>query len=433
MINLIAIIETYNIMKKSTGTFLLITAMTISIIGCTQEKFKKLNNSAYTIQPDTTMVQEEVCAILTKKNELVVAWVDRKIGTDEKFISYTSTYENKKKWHPITTYNPNEYLWTGNPALAEDESGNIYLIAMSNNYDGKNLPTNGVFELSRTNDGGKTWSEWKKIVQNTEDFQNMADKPSLIAKGNGELYLSYINFNSNKDNILESKGDVIFMKSKDKGENWSDKLKIDNKRNWKPSSMEEVMVSGGVDFGEQGPSLSFFKGKLLLSYGSYQKNGIWLATSSDDGSTFSVNKISDLKINTPVTKLYTNNSNLIVVVAYEAHDIGNTYYLQSNDAGKTFSTVQISKNGSIATGTIEKGKDLNFMWNEKTEDNVDTKYMTVQDDKVIVKSFFSEKKMNPSFFIGAYQDLLIDKNNLAHAFWIDWSKKGGRLIYSQLK
>ncbi len=420
-------------MKKTRVFFyILIICSTISVNGCGQQKVEKQNYTAFTLQPDNTLVQEEVCAILTKNNELVVAWVDRKVGSNEKFISFTATYNNQKKWYPVTTYDPKDYIWTGNPALSEDDSGNIYLVAMSNNYDGKNLPTNGIFELSRTSDGGKTWSNWTRIVKNTAEFKDMADKPTLISKGNGELYLSYINFNSNKEDVLNSKGEVFFMKSKDKGETWSNKLIIENKRNWKPSSMIKVMMSGGADLGEQGPSLSFFKDRLLLSYGSYQNNGIWLASSDDDGNSFSVKKISDLKVKTPVTNIYTNDSNLIVIVVYEAHDVGNAYYIQSIDGGKTFSKELLSKKGSIVSGLIDKDNMLNFIWNEKDKDNIDTKYMEVKDNKVIVKSFYSENKINPNFFIGAYQDILVDRNNNIHAFWIDWSQKGGKLIYANL-
>jgi hypothetical protein len=397
-----------------------------------QDNATSLNHIKYIIQTDSTFVQEEVCAILTHDQEFAVAWIDRKVGTEEKHISYTISYDKGEKWRPIKTYNPKDYLWTGNPALAEDDNGNIYLIAMSNNYDGKNLPNNGIFEISKTNNGGESWSKWTTVVKSTIEFKDIPDKPTLIAKGNGELYLSYINFNSDKENILNSKGDVIFIKSKDAGKTWSDKMLIDNNRKWKASSMLKAIISGGADFGEQGPSLAFQKDKILLSYGSYSGNGIWLAKSLDDGNSFEkIMKIAETKTATPITKLFIQVEK-IGIVWYDAHDVGKGYYMQSSNGGKEFSKpIVLSKNASLVSGSYDQDGGFHVIWNEASDEKVDTKYSYFNNKSELTYSLFSKNQEPSIFYIGAYQEIIIDKNGVKHAFWIDWSQKGGKLIYSK--
>ncbi len=409
--------------------------LAISLNGISQTNNEFLNQINTQFQPDTAYIQEEVCVLLTKKSELAVAWIDRKKGTDEKLISYTISYQNKTKWYPIRTYDSKEFIWTGNPAFAEDDNNNIYLVSMSIDYFTNHIPTAAILEICKTQDGGQNWSDWTTIKRNNDLGSNMPDKPTIIAKGDGELFLSYINFNLPEGKFLEAKGDVVFTKSTDHGKTWSNNILIDNKRGWKPNTIFKMILTGEADMGEQGPSLSFVGNNILLSYGSYKGKGIWLTISEDLGNSFGeVKRIAKTETPLPVTDIITDNKNRIIITVFNPHGVGKAYILESNDGGKTFEKPKcISKNASLLTGNFDQKGNVILLWNEKTKENVDTKYMVIGKDGEKSYSLYSDKKPITKFYIGAYQDLVVDENNIIHLFWIDWSIEGGKLIYSTCK
>ena len=398
-----------------------------------------INKKTECINHNPLLVQEEVCAINTKNGELFIAWVDRKKDTNEKFISFKVSDNNGSKWDSTFSYDPAEYIWTANPAIAEDDNGNLFLIAMSNNYDGRKLPDNGVFEITRSADKGKTWSAWNTVVKNKAKHTDMPDKPSLIAKGNGELYLSYINFNADSTDIFNFYGEVMFAKSTDGGKTWSTPVVINAERNWKKTSMAKALISGGADFGEQGPAMCFYKNQILVSFGSYSKKGIRFTSTSDNGKSFTkVRKIANSNAGAPVTSIISNNLNEIAILWHDAHATGSVNYIISTDGGVSWSkSVTLSNKASMISGAIDSEGNIHFLWNEKESDNVDTKYTftkATKNDFFVPVSLLEVKAATcPKFFIGAYQQFLIDKNNAKHAFWIDWSAEGGRLMHSAWK
>ena len=189
-------------MIKFTKHYLMFV-LAISLNGISQTNNEFLNQINTQFQPDTAYIQEEVCVLLTKKSELAVAWIDRKKGTDEKLISYTISYQNKTKWYPIRTYDSKEFIWTGNPAFAEDDNNNIYLVSMSIDYFTNHIPTAAILEICKTQDGGQNWSDWTTIKRNNDLGSNMPDKPTIIAKGDGELRVS--------DTSLLKNGKFVFL------------------------------------------------------------------------------------------------------------------------------------------------------------------------------------------------------------------------------
>ena len=399
-----------------------------------QQKEIKISPETQIINNDSLYCQEEVCAIETKQGELLVAWLDRKTGTQEKTVSYMVSTDNQKNWATIQKHDNKDFIWTGNPAVAKDDVGNLYIVDMSANYEEGKIPNKGIFEITVSKDNGKTWAEWKTIIKNTGVNKGFPDKPTLIAKGNGELYISYISFDIDTVDLQKSHGKVVFQKSKDGGETWTTPIEIKLERVWKPSSMANMLMSGGADLGEQGPSLGFFDNKILISWGGYHEKGIYFTNSDNDGNSFNTaSKICNSKVEVPVTQLLLTK-NKWVILYYNAHTVGDIYCVQSSDSGKTWTANKIAGDASILSGAMDNNENIHVVWNEKTKKTRTTFYSIISNDlnyKPVALTPKSEVVTN--LFIGAYQQFLIDTKQNKHIFWIDWQIKGGKLKHSYWK
>ncbi len=417
-------------MKKIIPVFI---AITIAAFGLAQTKIDIAPKTTI-LNPDSLYCQEEVCAIETNQGELLVAWIDRKKGTAEKTVSYMVSANNKTLWLPIQNHDNKDFIWTGNPAEAKDDAGNLYRVDMSTNYGEGGFANRGVFELSVSKDGGKNWSEWKTIVKNSSVGKGWPDKPALIAKGNGELFMSYISFDMDSTRIFNSYGKVVFQKSKDFGVSWTAPLEIKSNRKWKPTPIIALIMGGAADLGEQGTSLAYYDNKIYISWGAYCEKGIYFTHSENDGESFeTVKKISSSKVAVPVTQLLMSK-NEWAVLYHNAHELGGVYIVKSINSGKSWKTIKVSENASLISGAIDNTGNLHVLWNNKSGNIAKTSY-TIYSDKANYAPFELTKngETPSSFFIGAYQHFLIDSNQNKHAFWIDWQQNGGKLKYSVWK
>ncbi len=138
------------------------------------------------------------------------------------------TFDGGQSW---TTYpvNFNGYVATGDPALAFDASGNVYLASLGFLWSqGNGCCTNPDIVAAHSSDGGRTWSTAARVVAGTGSDGSVGlfnDKEFITAWGHGNAMVTWTEFNDgNKGSYISSP--IFAAVTHDGGNTWSKPVEI---------------------------------------------------------------------------------------------------------------------------------------------------------------------------------------------------------------
>ncbi len=138
------------------------------------------------------------------------------------------TFDGGQTW---TTYpiNYNPYVATGDPGVAIDASGTVYLSTLGFLFSqGRGCCTNPDILVAHSTDGGKTWSMPTRIQGGTGSFGSVGlfnDKPYIAAWGNGNAIETWTEFNDGQKGSYIS-SPIFASVTHDGGNTWSTPVDI---------------------------------------------------------------------------------------------------------------------------------------------------------------------------------------------------------------
>jgi hypothetical protein len=133
--------------------------------------------------------------------------------------------------HTWTTYPIafNNYVATGDPAVAFDAHGNAYLSTLGFLFSqGNGCCTNPDVLVAHSTDGGKTWSTPSRVMAGTGSFGSVGlfnDKEYITAWGNGNAIVTWTEFNDGKRGSFIS-SPIFAAVTHDGGNTWSKPTEI---------------------------------------------------------------------------------------------------------------------------------------------------------------------------------------------------------------
>lgn len=359
---------------------------------------KKVNNE----------MSVELKAVQTPSNTFVAAIMTTKTGGFNDNISkvYRSA-DNGQTWDSVfAVLADSNFARNPDPVLCMDNAGTIYLILMRINKG----TAKGQLWCYKSTDDGKTWSLAGKPYQGN----SLPDYPQCIAKGNGEIYLTF----------LEYPSPIQFVKSMDGGKTWSTGIALnDNSQAGDPI---------GADIGWTG------NGNICVAYGTYSQTNLYISTSSDLGQSWSpatvVSGINKLSVNKIISS--TKFAHL-GVLSHRPHNSQTTViYSKSEDAGKTWFTQVLDSNASLAEGLIDNSGNIHVVYNKNVGNKFSLLYVFSSDKgKSFSKpSVLYTAPMNIGMAFGEYQSLILASDGLFHSTFIDFGDnfKAKQLVFSPM-
>lgn len=284
---------------------------------------------------------------------------------------------------------------TPDPVLAVDSTGVVYLTVMK--------VANAVSDLAhlwvyRSFDDGKTW----KLIAKPYTNNGLADYPNLIARGNGEVLMSYTNYHANFTPIVE------FIRSTDSGKTWSKPVEI--KMNGNPG------MAVGSD-------LNWLKNdQCMVAYGDYNSPVLQVSTTKDSGKTWSpvreVTKISNFSVNKVVAS---DKFDYFGVVSHQPHAPGTPVYYSYSVDGTSWNVQTLEASGAYGEGLIDAGGTIHVIYSQYIGNSFKLMYRYSTDKGVHFSSPLSlssgSKKTDISF--GEYQSLIYDKDRFLRVTFVD--------------
>jgi hypothetical protein len=168
------------------------------------------------------------------------------------------TNDGGKSWTSIALVS-NDYNFTGDPGVAFDASGTVYVSTLGFRYNGGNSGT-GVEPdviVAHSTDGGATWSNQQRIANGTGSFFSPGqglDKEYIAAWGNGNAVVTWTQFNqAQKGSVVNSP--LYASVTHDGGNTWSPGVLISGALQFNQGSVPTVAADGSI-------YVSFFNGDL---------------------------------------------------------------------------------------------------------------------------------------------------------------------------
>lgn len=287
-------------------------------------------------------------------------WIDRIVcqksiddGNTWSDGSYTGLNGKKaqdKQWSAIDRRNNNIYLtWTE-----------------FDKYGSKNTADSSRILFSKSLDAGETWSEPKKINSISGDCiddDNTVEGAVPAVGANGEIYVSW----------ASTRG-IVFNRSTDEGETWlAEDILVDSLPGGWAYDVPGILRANGLPVIKCDLSGGNAHGTIYINW-SDQKNGvddtdIWLKKSTDGGNTWS-NSIRVNDDNTQKHQFFTwmdvdqTNGNLFFIF-YDRrnYDYSKTdvYMAISTDGGTTFQNTRISESPFIPDEGVFFGDYTNIV------------------------------------------------------------------------
>ena len=124
-------------------------------------------------------------------------------------------------WKSSFQYSP--YGVWGDPVIIQDTSGSFYHFHLSN-YDGGTWIDRLICQ--RSDDGGVSFNQGSYFGLNGTKAQ---DKPwAVVNPWNNEIYVTWTQFDEYDSKAPEDRSNILFSRSADKGETWSEPVRINS-------------------------------------------------------------------------------------------------------------------------------------------------------------------------------------------------------------
>lgn len=309
-------------------------------------------------------------------------------------------------WTHIQTFRNDDN--TADPVLAIDSMGTLYLMFMT-----VKLPAAIDLELYTSQDDGLSWQ--------LKGFPNLnngwADYPQLIARGDGELFLSYSRFFLDNSALL---GQVVFKKSSDGGSTWSQE-KIFKLDSHKPIGPDLVMGSGD---------------SLLLAFGEGLSPHIHLVESGDAGTTWSPLQVIDLLEGDHVGNVAKPLANANVkgagILVHAPHLTNTPISLLHRPTSTSFWDSTFIGHGAYAQGVVDDDGRFHVIFNQQKDSLFLLNYIISEDSGqtfgpplVLYSARFEAAEL------GEYQSMMIGQDDRLYVTFCDWadSSRAKLLVY----
>ncbi|TPV95092.1 MAG: exo-alpha-sialidase [Myxococcales bacterium FL481] len=347
--------------------------------------------------------QMEVVLALGADGVVLAGWIDYRSGTR---CGFTVSRDGGETWEPSYLMEPLESGFTGDPAVAVDSAGTLYIACQ--NYEGN--PNRILF--ARSLDDGETWTDTKEV-------QVAIDKPWLAAGDDGTVYLTWLG------------GPGGFKRTTDGGDTW-----------------ESVISLGSLG---HGTGISIGEGGIVHVAWNYNDARVYYARSDDHGATLS--SPEDLgpmgmpcygcdPRDHPIVSNASDPTGETVAIAWsstmpagESND--DVWAIISKDGGETWSdTLRVSESES---GTrefqpwvaVDASGATHVVWTD-ARDNQNAVYHASAEDPA--DGFGTNTEVTDAtgpisglFFYGDYKGIVIDGDDVLVA-WAD-SRDGNTDIY----
>ena len=134
--------------------------------------------------------------------------------------NYYYSFDGGKSWSEGKL--PGPIVW-GDPVLYFDQYGNAYYLHLGT------FNNTGIY-ISRSSDGGKSWSSSRRIYGNA-GRKPMQDKEWIASdmtglENNGNLYVSWTQFDDYESKNPKDSSRILFSRSMDKGDSFTDPIII---------------------------------------------------------------------------------------------------------------------------------------------------------------------------------------------------------------
>ena len=289
-------------------------------------------------------------AVAAQGNSVHVAWQDTKNKYPQ--IYYRRSIDNGLNWGPIKrlVYNSTD-LDNVNIGVS---GNNIYLMWKDykrwEEYNESNPVRHGAeIYLKRSKDNGETWEPEQRLTNDFEPSYN-----PFLSVENNNIYIIY--------DEAWVRNDIVFIKSTDKGEQWSQRIYL-----------TDVQKNGESEY----PTLDTNENNLYAVWQDSRtgKREIYFKKSDDYGKSW--NEIvqltnDDIRYSSPKIKSYGNK---LTVIWQSKKAI---WYKTSQDRGETWSkTIQIAENNSNpASATLAiQGNNCHIVYQEYNNTYGDICYM----------------------------------------------------------
>jgi hypothetical protein len=347
----------------------------------------------------------EVSACIPSKDNMISVWMEKRPERKDNSgdatnmrVAYKSTANNGKSWTEKSIVDLPNTFGTGNPFIASSANGEAYMVCMhiGNDFYSGNI---SFYEF----DFKAKKFKLKSIA--IESKENLLDKPSIAIDGD-EIHLVYVAYSKKARNAVK------YSMSKDKGKTWSTPINVFNE----------------VNMSYLGPSVAMLKSKKVgVSIGAYGRKNVLFARKkmTPDSIVFEkpviVGKLSD-GIGAAMTELSTFDGKLMITWQ-NPHQTSEAWMSFSTDDGKTWAEpYKAVDKGNLLSAVFDKQGNIHCIYSDFGAQQFSVKYKFLNNKYGVLKEDFLMKSTPSSTFneyLGAYQKLLISKNEL-FAFWIDY-------------
>src|SRR5262249_50259701 len=182
------------------------------------------------------------------------------------------TNDGGKSW-TVNALVSNDYNFTGDPGVAFDASGTVYVSTLGFRYNGGHSGT-GVEPhvlAAHSTDGGATWSQQVRVATGTGSFfcpGRGLDKEYIAAWGNGNAVVTWTQFNqAQKGSYVSSP--LYASVTHDGGNTWSPGALISGSLLFNQGSVPTVAAAGSI-------YVSFFNRDLDVAADGFRGPDMWV-------------------------------------------------------------------------------------------------------------------------------------------------------------
>lgn len=171
------------------------------------------------------------------KNNIHVVWYgsDLAMQTDNRQIKYSKSENSGSSWSKwknvsiVDGYDGQDY-WQEHPHIFASKAGTLFIVWEGKDQDNEHQQ----IKISKSTDGGETWSDWKNVKPSIENTQS---RPTMVQDNKERLHLfAYSSFDSQ-----DGKQQIKHSWSDDEGLNWSEWENVSDSEN------DSRHVSAAVD------------------------------------------------------------------------------------------------------------------------------------------------------------------------------------------